>query len=61
MITMAEQCPKVEPEERYVAVTFPGYVWEYLEKESEETGVPVSTIVSRLITRHVRGEKSNCG
>ena len=59
---MAEKCPQVEPEERFVAVTFPGYVWEYLENESEDTGLSVSAIVSRIVTGHVREEKkSRCG
>ncbi len=62
MILMAEKCPQVEPEERFVAVTFPEYVLEYLENESEETGLTVSAVVSRIVTDHVREEKkSRCG
>lgn len=62
MIFMADICPQIEPEERFVAVTFPEYVWEYLENESEETSMTVSAIVSRIVTDHVREEKkSRCG
>lgn len=62
MIFMAEKCPQVEPEERFVAVSFPEYVREYLENESEETGLTVSAIVSKIVTDHVREEKkSRCG
>jgi CopG-like RHH_1 or ribbon-helix-helix domain, RHH_5 len=61
MMPMIDKCPAIEPEERYVAVTFPEYVWEFLEAESEEKGVPVSTVVSRIVQRYVRDEKSSCG
>ncbi len=59
---MAEACRDIEPEERYVAVTFPEYVWEYLEKESEDTGVPVNIIIRDIVTGYVQAEKgSHCG
>jgi hypothetical protein len=58
---MAEACKDIEPRERYVAVTFPEYVWEFLENESEESGTPISTIVSRIVSGYVRKEKKNCG
>ena len=61
MIFVTDQCRKLEPEPRYVAVMFPDYVWEYLEKVSEETGTPVNTIVSRIVSAYVREEKKNCG
>jgi hypothetical protein len=61
LISMVDQCPQVEPEERFVAVTFPEYVWEFLEKESDETGLTVSVIVGRIVTRHVRDEIGRCG
>lgn len=54
---MADTCKDIEPEERYVAVTFPEYVWEFLEKESEKSGTPVSTIISRIVSGYVREEK----
>lgn len=60
-MTMAGKCPQVEPEERFVAVTFPEYVWEFLEKESEESGMTVRDIVGRIVADHVRAEKGNCG
>lgn len=60
MILMAEKCLPVTPEERFVAVTFPEYVWEFLENESEESGLTVSAIVSRIVTGHVREEKKGC-
>ncbi len=58
---MADACKDIEPEERYVAVTFPEYVWEYLEEESEESGIPVSTIVKEIVSGYVRQEKGHCG
>ncbi len=58
---MAEACKDIEPKERYVAVTFPEYVWEYLENESEESGTPISTIISKIVSGYVREEKKNCG
>ncbi len=61
MIFMAGTCPQVEPEERFVAVTFPEYVWEFLEKESEESGDTVSAVVGRIVADYVRSEKGNCG
>jgi hypothetical protein len=58
---MADACKDIEPEERYVAVTFPEYVWEFLEKESEESGIPVSVIVKDIVAEYVRAEKGHCG
>jgi len=58
---MTDKCPVPEPAERYVAITFPDYVWRYLEKESEDTGNTISKIVSRIVADHVREEKGNCG
>lgn len=58
---MADACKDIEPEERYVAVTFPEYVWEFLEKESEESGIPVSAIVKDIVSDYVRSEKGHCG
>ncbi|WP_325377371.1 hypothetical protein [Methanocella sp.] len=58
---MAGKCPQVEPEERFVAVRFPEYVLEFLEKESEESGATVSDVVIRIVADYVRSEKGNCG
>ncbi len=60
-ITLAEVCKDIEPPERYIAVTFPEYVWEYLESESEESGAPISTIISKIVSGYVREEKKSCG
>ncbi len=58
---MAQECPRIEPEKRYVATTFPEYVWVYLEQESENTGSTMSDLVSRIVADYVRAEKGNCG
>jgi len=55
---MAGACRDIEPEKRYVAVTFPEDVWEYLEKESEESGTPINKIVSGIVAGYVREEKN---
>lgn len=48
-------------EERSVLVRLPEYAWKYLDEESEDSGVPVAEIVRRIVARHVRSEKGNCG
>lgn len=40
-----------------VAVTLPDETREFLEKEAEDTGVPVSNLVSYIVANYVRDEK----
>jgi hypothetical protein len=40
-----------------VAVTLPDETRSFLEKEAEETGVPISNLVSYIVTNYVREEK----
>lgn len=58
---MAGKCPEIVPEERFIAVTFPEYVWKFLEDESEQSGMTINAIVRRVVDDYVRSEKGNCG
>jgi predicted DNA-binding protein len=44
-----------------VAVALPDETREFLEKESEETGVPISNLVSYIVANYVREEKKKRG
>lgn len=40
--------------ERRISVAFPDLVWDYLDNESKETGVPVSNLISLIVSNYVR-------
>jgi len=40
-----------------VAVTLPDDAREFLDKESQETGVPLSNLVSYIVVNYVREER----
>lgn len=40
-----------------VAVTFPEDARAFLEQEAEETGVPLSNLISYIVVNYVREEK----
>lgn len=55
--TMKNSMTKAKKRERRVSVSFPDHVWDYLDDEAKETGIPVSLQVTQLISNHVREKK----
>lgn len=46
--------PNEKKRERRIGVAMPDYVWDFLDQESEETGVPVSILITQIVSNHVR-------
>lgn len=54
---MKNKMTKAKKRERRVSVSFPDHVWDYLDDEAKETGVPVSLQVTQIVSNHVREKK----